>query len=133
MDRNSPPPPLSPSPLPTRGHVLSLLKETVLEIQSTDRQLTDLVIPQDIYDLCRRYVEELPFKERYGNHKVFEILEEDSKELHVNEVEVNKMKNGLKSLLRYPLNLLVAPNRPELKIIKVRDSQPVLYKYVCTM
>uniref|UniRef100_A0A1X7VM39 Protein kinase domain-containing protein n=1 Tax=Amphimedon queenslandica TaxID=400682 RepID=A0A1X7VM39_AMPQE len=115
MDRNS-------SPLPTREYVLSLLKDVVLKIQSTDRQLTDVVIPQDIYDLCRRFVEEKLFEDRYENHKVFEILQQDSKELIASEAEVNKMKNGLKSLLRYPLNLLVAPNRPEVKIIKASTS-----------
>lgn len=123
MDRRSP-------PLSTRDreHVLSLLKKVVHDIQSTDRQLTDLVIPQSIYDYCRRFAEEILFEYRYEILEVFEILQEDSKTLNASEAEVNKMKKGLKSLLRYPLNLLVAPNRPELKIIKVRrvGSESVL-------
>ena len=108
---------------PTREEMNSLLRECVTNIQSTEKQLADLVIPPSLYELARSFVEITEFERRYHNPQVFILLLEASIEIHVldeGEAELRKWREGLKALLRYPLNLLVAPNRPELKRIKVR-------------
>lgn len=106
---------------PTREEMNSLLRECVVSIQSTEKQLADLVIPPSLYELARKFVEITLFERRYHNPQVFILLLEASIEiLDEGEAELRKWREGLKALLRYPLNLLVAPNRPELKRIKVR-------------
>ena len=106
---------------PTREEMNSLLRECVVSIQSTEKQLADLVIPPSLYELARKFVEITLFERRYHNTQVFILLLEASIEiLDEGEAELRKWREGLKALLRYPLNLLVAPNRPELKRIKVR-------------
>ena len=106
---------------PTREEMNSLLRESVVSIQSTEKQLADLVIPPSLYELARNFVEITEFERRYHNTQVFILLLEASIEiLDEGEAELRKWREGLKALLRYPLNLLVAPNRPELKRIKVR-------------
>ena len=106
---------------PTREEMNSLLRECVVNIQFIEKQLADLVIPPSLYELARNFVEITEFECRYHNPQVFILLLEASiKILDEGEAELRKWREGLKALLRYPLNLLVAPNRPELKRIKVR-------------
>lgn len=105
----------------TRRDAITIsLERCVAEYRSTDRQLADLIIPQSTYDKATILAKEVYFRERYSNSEVFTLLlKTDVQTLIEGERQIKSWQRGLKALLRYLNNLLLAPNRPELKTVKV--------------
>ena len=104
--------------------IISAVKASIatLKATSTDQQLSDLEISKDVFQMAENFVITVPFQYRYTTHNVYTLFVRDnstSVKLIDGTVEVKSWQMGLKSLLRYVINLLLAPNRPELKRIKV--------------
>lgn len=105
----------------TREDIISLLRFCVQKNRSANQQLADLVIPEDAYKIGKAIVPKVTFKIRYHHSEVFTILLPlcDEVPLSQGKEKVRAWQKGLKALLRYINNLLLAPNRPELKSVKV--------------
>ena len=108
---------------PDREALLISVKDSISVLQSSELQLTDLEISKNVFDSAELFVQKVNFDSRYGQPKVFTTLLPLCNHLSLTEAipEVKSWQQGLKALLRYPINLLLAPNRPELKRVKVSN------------
>ena len=117
---------------PNRETILTAVKDSISVLQSNELQSTNLEIPKKVFDLAELFVQNVTFDSRYGQPKVFTTLLPLCNQISLNDAipEVKNWQQGLKALLRYPINLLLAPNRPELKRVKVSDYCIDKYKYI---
>lgn len=105
--------------------LVDAVKSSVFKLKSTreQHQLADLEISnEEVSRLADHHVTVSQFKERYNNPSVFVSFVNicpSSISLIDAVSEVKSWQLGSRSLLRYIINLLLAPNRPELKRIKV--------------
>ena len=106
---------------PDKEALLTAVKDSISVLQSSELQLTDLEIPKNVFDLAEVFVQKVYFDLRYSQPRVFTTLLPLCNHLSLTEAipEVKSWQQGLKALLRYPINLLLAPSRPELKCVKV--------------
>ena len=104
-----------------RTDVLSRTDESLKELQSSEQQLTDSQLPSTVFELTNDFVLCTRFNDRYNKPQLFQLLIVRGKDLQLQESRevIRTWQVGLKSLLQYPIDLLLAPNRPELKIVKV--------------
>ena len=118
---------------PDKEALLTAVKDSISVLQSSELQLTDLEIPKNVFDLAEVFVQKVNFDLRYSQPKVFTTLLPLCNHLSLTEAipEVKSWQQGLKALLRYPINLLLAPNRPELKRVKVSNYCTEKIQYVC--
>ena len=105
----------------TRTYVLSRTDESLKELQSSEQQLTDSQLPSTVFELTNEFVLCTQFNDRYKKPQLFQLLIVRGKDVDLEKSRevVRTWQAGLKSLLQYPIDLLLAPNRPELKIVKV--------------
>ena len=118
---------------PDKEALLTAVKDSISVLQSSELQLTDLEIPKNVFDLAEVFVQKVNFGLRYSQPRVFTTLLPLCNHLSLTEAipEVKSWQQGLKALLRYPINLLLAPNRPELKRVKVSHYFTEKIQYVC--
>ena len=120
-----------------RETILTAVKDSVSVLQLSELQLTDLEISKNVFDLAELFVQKVTFDSRYGQPKVFTTLLPLCNQISLIDAipEVKNWQQGLKALLRYPINLLLAPNRPELKRVKVSDYciDKVIYSHVVVL
>ena len=104
-----------------RTDVLSRTDESLKELQSSEQQLTDSQLPSTVFELTNDFVLCTRFNDRYNKPQLFQLLIVRGKDVRLKESRevIRTWQAGLKSLLQYPIDLLLAPNRPELKIVKV--------------
>ena len=105
----------------SRTTVFLYISKAVQELQSSDSQLTELQLPKNVFDQARKLVEVTVFESRYFEQGYFSHIFELAKSVSLARAvdEVKTWQEGLKAIVRYPLNLLMSPNRSELNRVKV--------------
>ena len=107
-----------------RGEIFDLVRETRFQ---PNQNLRDVKLPEDVYRKADCFT-----KSDVEHHQYFSVLDKleggsiyellkraaDDSSLEAYDL-VGDWIEAFGNLLRYALNLLVAPNRPELKRIKV--------------
>ena len=105
----------------TRKSVSQDVEKSLNQLKHSGQNLTEAVLPPNVYKTANTFVCSVEYRDRYSTD-VFNLILKRSKGIELSK-SVDKIKQwqpGLKALLRYPMDLFLAPNRPELKIIKVR-------------
>lgn len=108
----------------TRDSVISEVQKSLMTLRSTEQKLTEALIPDDVYTCALNMVISVKFETRYHNSNMFKLLlkREPCTNLSKAPEVIRRWQAGLNLLLRYPMDLYLAPNRPELKTIKVSCS-----------
>ena len=110
-----------------REDIVTSVRNSIDSLKSSGQKLTEATIPDNVFRQASILVSTVEFSGRYEFPKLFELLlsraRDSSVRLNETRETVKKWQEGLKALLRYPMDLLLAPNRPELKIIKVGVSK----------
>ena len=95
---------------------------------SRQQQLKQVQLPPHVYELARKYTTSVPWNDeqqklvRFVGIPMLYILLSDkvgNKEVDEGEQEFNSLQEASEAVLRYPMNLLLAPNRPEFRRISV--------------
>jgi len=107
-----------------RGEIFDLVRETRFQ---PNQNLRDVKLPEEVYrkaesltrsDVDRRLY--FPVLGQLEGGSIYELLKEAADKSNLDAYDlVGNWIEAFGNLLRYALNLLVAPNRPELKRIKV--------------
>lgn len=109
----------------TRDSIVKAVESSLSTLRSVEQKLNEAVIEEDVYTRALNMVISIKFESRYKNPALFQLLLSRGRELNQNKDLSNAhqvlktWQNGLKELLRYPMDLYLAPNRPELKSVKV--------------
>jgi hypothetical protein len=106
-----------------RNAIVTSLKDSVASLRSKSKgqQLSDLEIPLNVYQSAEKFVSSTPFEKRYSVRGLFALFLNASISVSLTD-SVSLVKSwlgGIRSLLRFPINLLLIPSVPELKRIKV--------------
>ena len=106
----------------SRTTIVFYIRKALQELQSSDSQLTELQLPKNVFDQARELVEVAVFESRYFEQGYFIHIFELAKSVSLARAvdEVKTWQEGLEAIIRYPLNLLLSPNKPELNRVKVR-------------
>ena len=108
----------------SRKEIVREVETALISLRQSGQKLTEAKIPKDVYERTYRFVISASYSDRYTT-SMFEFLVNRAREnkskthLSIAADMVNKWREGLKVLASYPMDLYLAPNRPELKIIKV--------------
>ena len=101
--------------------------------QAGKKNLKDTEIPQFLFQLAREIVLDPETGPKFKKIAVYDLLLGDLHRRTTSDVTLDKagpVLDGWKragiSLFRYALNLVLAPNRPEFKKMKVSGSLPML-------
>lgn len=95
---------------------------------SRQQQLKQVQLPPHVYDLARIFTTSVPLNDQQkklvrfvGLPMLYSLLSDKvgNKEVDEGEQEFNSLKEACEAVLRYPMNLLLAPNRPEFRRISV--------------
>lgn len=90
------------------------------------QQLKQVQLPLQVYEAAHRFTTNVPTQNgtlmRYAVlHMLSSIVKSamKDKDLSGDPPEISSLQEASKALLRIPMNLLLAPNRPEFKRLKV--------------
>ena len=95
---------------------------------SRQQQLKQVQLPPHVYELARKFTTSVPWNDELQKlvrfvslPMVYMLLSEKvgTKGVDEGEQEFNSLQEACEALLRYPMNLLLAPNRPEFRRISV--------------
>ena len=108
----------------TRDEIVDALKGVKI---NPGQQLRHVEVSQDIYDMAKNFArwapnfgaESRPY--RFKMDFVYQLLQNNinSKTLQEAPKDIEGWQSACKALLRYALNLLLAPKRPEFRRLKV--------------
>jgi len=108
----------------TRDDIVDAIREVKI---NPGQQLRHVEVSQDIYDMANNFArwapnfghESQPY--RFKMHFLYQLLNTNisSRTLQEAPEEVEGWQSACKALLRYALNLLLAPKRPEFRRLKV--------------
>ncbi len=116
--------PLGFQTIMSRKEIVGEVETALIRLRQSGQKLTEAKIPNKVYESTYRFVISAPFSDRYTTG-MFEFLVNRARDnksnthLSIATDVVIKWREGLKVLASYPTDLYLAPNRPELKIIKV--------------
>ena len=104
----------------SRKQLTKDVEEALNKLKIGGQKLTETEIPPYVFKEAHLLVRSVNYDERY-HATMFDLLLERGKGVQLSMAcdKIKQWKSGLKELLRYPMDLYLAPNRPELKIIKV--------------
>lgn len=115
----------------SRDHIVSAILSIRLEQGLTLKQVQ---VSQEVYNMANKFVilapnflngsEPYRFKVLYrmeSNVSIYDLLMADAADTAIEnaETKVSEWQEASKGLLRYALNLLLAPKRPEFQTLKV--------------
>ena len=120
--------------LTERETIVKSIREIKVEQGQALRQVQ---VPDSVYQLAKRFIKRVPnVYPQYGHIEhmrygvlysiesggIYELLIRDAEGITASQAteKISQWKEALKSLLRYALNLLLAPKRPEFQSMKVR-------------
>lgn len=92
------------------------------------QQLKQVQLPQDLYTLARQFTLRVPLRDAQqvllrfvALPMLYTLLSETvgKKGVEEGDKEIGSLQEASKALLRYPMNLLLAPNRPEFRRLTV--------------
>lgn len=115
-----------------RTDIVNQVRKVYLQPSQTLRQFS---LPDSVYDLARNFATRGTTVENYGKKHcryytvldcieggdIYALLEQAARLSTLEQVHgvIAQWQNAIKALLQYALNLLLAPNRPELRTVKV--------------
>ena len=112
-----------------RTEIVNQISQVRLQPSQNLRQFS---LQDSVYDLARNFVYRMAtVKEKHCRYYtvlnciegggIYALLKEaaEHSSLELDSVMIEHWQEALKALLRYALNLLLAPNRPELRTVKV--------------
>lgn len=95
------------------------------------QQLKQVQLPRGVYQLARGFTTSVPLRDVHGALvrfisliNIYGLLSEKIGSRNVSEAEkeIGIVQEASEALLRYPMNLLLAPNRPEFRRLSVSVS-----------
>ena len=111
-----------------RDDILEKLREIKVEPGKALRQVE---VPKYVYDMATQFTQWAPYRiattgayYRFKMEFIYELLAGNCKSTTLAEAreEIEGWQTACKALLRYALNLLLAPKRPEFRRMKVRSA-----------
>ena len=130
---------MSGAELPSRRVTRDVIVDAIRGVKiGPSQQLRQVEVSPDVYQKAKEFAmwapnfgaENQPY--RFKMHFLYQLLQANintSRNLQEALGEVEGWQSACKALLRYALNLLLAPKRPEFRRMKV--ALIVMYVYVC--
>ena len=112
----------------TRGDVIDAFRRALQGEAGRQQQLKQVQLPPEVYSLAKEFTVTVPMMDsrqmlmRFITiPMVYTLLVETVKEKGVREgdKEMESLQEASQALLRFPMNLLLAPNRPEFRRLTV--------------
>lgn len=122
-------------------HERIVIVESIRDIQVGQSQaLRHVQVPEAVINKARKFIKRAPNAILFNNEwlylrydllcsigdsgGIYDLLERDAGDMSVERAgeKMTDWLEAVKSLLRYALNLLLAPNRPEFQTIKVKHT-----------
>ena len=125
----------TPSAKADRDDILDAIRGIKVKPGQALRQVE---VPQNVYNMARQFATWAPNVARGGARYrfkmdfIYQLLVDNIKartSLETSKMEIEGWQTACKALLRYALNLLLAPKRPEFRRMKVCFM--CMYMYVC--
>ena len=105
------------------------------------KALRQVEVPESVYDMATRFLQWAPFRTTTGAvyrlkmEFIYELLSGNCRSGHLAEAreQIEGWQAACKALLRYALNLHLAPKRPEFRRLKVRGTTSLLSRIMVTV
>ncbi len=96
------------------------VEKSLNKLRRSGQNLTEAELPLNVYKGAKLLVSSVRYRDRYTTD-IFDLILQRSVGIELSKAvdSIKQWQVGLKALIRYPTNLFLAPNRPELKNIKV--------------